>query len=136
MDVFITLNSEQLRRANFKILKSGNNFFNLALSGLLVNILKTDQVRFWESKAGHRFLCSLGRSMFKISRMSMTVTMGAMMAMKMTMMVKMLMMRYMLLHQGANHLLDIQSGEIVPGKNIIYYQWYFQNLKHVFDSKY
>ena len=60
--------------------------------------------------------------MFKISRMSMTVTMGVMMAMKMTMMVEMLMMRYMLLHQGANHLLDIQSGEIVPGKNIIYYQ--------------
>ena len=55
--------------------------------------------------------------MFKIIRMSMvTVTMGVMMAMKMTMMVKMLMMRYMLLHQGANHLLDIQSGEIVPGK--------------------
>ena len=54
--------------------------------------------------------------MFKILRMSMTVTMGAMMAMKMTMMVKMLMMSYMFLHQGANHLLDIQSGEIVPGK--------------------
>ena len=123
MDVFITLNSEQLRRANFKILKSGNNFFNLALSGLLVNILKTDQVRFWESEAGHRFLCSLGKSMFKIIRMSMvTVTMGAMMAIKMTMMVKMLMMRYMLLHQGANHLLYIQSGEIVPGTNTTYYQ--------------